>query len=167
VRGQAFHLGTQLFRQNGPKTWKLHRGIRPVPRDRIVRTLRVVDLLAPYGTDDRQLVHVFGGARQQLGDLNPWRLSRNWPECACGFRIPSIDVTGSAAQPKQNARLGFSGPASQHFRLLHCEQVCGADAEKAERSCLEKCSPIESGRTKRLAEPFHRTYLLMVISELA
>ena len=137
----------------------MHRRIRLVARDGVVRALRMVVALGVHGTHDGELVHALGHLRQQFRNLNAGDIGADRFERGVGFRIPGIDVAGASFEPEQDAGLRFA------VRLL---SGCGAqillqmDSEKAQRSHFQKVARDACGSLIQLSH-----LLLMILREFA
>ncbi len=60
----------ELFGDDRAQARELHSGIDLMPRDGVVRGLRMIVAAGVHRPHQRQLVHRLGDLRQQLGDLN-------------------------------------------------------------------------------------------------
>ena len=77
--------------------------------DRVMRGLRMVRAPSVHRTDQRELVHSLGDFWQQLRDLNSGDIGGDRLEVAVGFRIPGVDVAGTAFEPEQDDRIRLAG----------------------------------------------------------
>src|SRR5262245_13316836 len=100
---------------------------------RLIGSLWMIALLGMNRANDRELVHVLGDARQQLGNPDAWNFGGDRLQVAVGFRIPSIHLGGAAFQPEQDAGLGLGAAcwSGGGEALRGAQKRRQADAERA------------------------------------